>query len=268
MASTFEKETRVTPATDHPPTYDAVIDPSWRVWDGPNGGYLAAILHRAVRAALPEAGPLRDLSVSLLEPADPGPATVTVEPLREGGSVTVARARLDQGGPALVELRATMGADRDGPAFVAPDPPTVVDWSRGWPLPDDAGVEPPTFTQHCEYRIAGGDPPLAGEVGGDMRVWMRMAEPTPTSEPLVVFLADAWMAAVYTVLDEPLPAPSLEIDLQLHELPEDRDAGEPLLGVFEAVHASDGYAFEDGQLWTADGDLVARARQTRRILTG
>lgn len=263
MASTFEKETQVMPLGED--TYEVVLDPSWQVMRGPNGGYVAATLVRALRHAFPEAGRLVDLDVTFLDPASPGPAQISTSGLRTGGSVDVARARLSQGGEPSVIARATLGRASEGPRFVAEAPPDVPSFEEGQPLPDQGDLEPPTFTQHCEYRIVGGDPPLAGQVGGDMRVWMRLAEPTAYDEPLVVFLADAWMAAIYSVLDEPLPAPSLDFSLQVFQVPETLDASDPLLGVFRAEAASDGFAFEDGTLWTPDGELVARARQTRRV---
>ncbi len=42
--------------------------------------------------------------------------------------------------------------------------------------------------------------------------------------------------------------------------------GEWALGVFRTNHAADGYASEDGELWSADGELLALSRQLRRIL--
>jgi acyl-CoA thioesterase len=39
-----------------------------------------------------------------------------------------------------------------------------------------------------------------------------------------------------------------------------------LLGAVRTTHAADGYAIEDGELWTPDGRLVLQSRQLRRIL--
>lgn len=267
MPSTFEKETHIEPAGD-PGSYQVVLDPSWWVWDGPNGGYVAAAMHRALETELPAAGPLRDLSVSFLEAADAGPATIEVAPVREGGSVTVARVDLRQDERPIATMRATLGAVREGsPAFVVEAVPEVPPWAHAVDFAKARGnVEPPTFTQHCDYRLAGGATPFSGEVGGTFQVWMRMAEPTPMTPPLVTFLSDAWMAAIYTSLEAPLATPSLDLSLQVHGIPEDHGDDEPLLGVFRAEHAADGYAFEDGELWTPGGELVARARQTRAVL--
>jgi acyl-CoA thioesterase len=265
VPSTFETDTAPRPSEDGE-ALELVLDPGWWAGAGPNGGYLAAGLLRAIRQRRPEAGPLRDVDAAFLEPADAGVARVHVETLREGGSVTVARARLSQDGTLAATLRATFGAAREGPGFVAEDPPTgrvpEGDWGRQRP----PGVEAPTFTQHCRLMPAGGALPLAGEPGEGMRAWLAMADPTPMSEALVVFLADAWMPALYAVLDEPAAVPSLDLAVQVDHVPDDHGDQEPLLGSFRAEQAREGYVAEDGTLWTPDGDLVARARQTRRVL--
>lgn len=46
MTSRFERDTAVSAAGGG--SYDATIDPSWWILRGPNGGYLAAIVARAV----------------------------------------------------------------------------------------------------------------------------------------------------------------------------------------------------------------------------
>lgn len=265
MASRFEHDTALA-SLEPPGTFQATIDSSWWVPGGPNGGYLAAMLVRALRERLEDAGPLRSIHVAFVDRADPGPARVETTVQREGRSVTMAGVELAQGGPPLTVAQATFGRRRTGGRFVASDPPEVSSFDEGEELSQTDGLEPPTFTQHCEFRVVGGDPPLTGRPGGDMQVWMRLAEPAPYDEPLTVFLADAWMPAVYTALDEPVPAPSLDLTVQVNAIPGDLGAQDPLLGVFRAETAHEGYAFEDGELWTPEGELVARARQTRRLL--
>lgn len=266
MPSTFEKDTRVTPSGADPAMYEMILDPSWWVGQGPSGGYVAAGMLRALQDRFEHAAPLRDLSVSFLEPAKAGPARIETQLIRKGGSVTIARATMRQDRTPLATMRATTGAAREGPSFVAQAAPDVAGWETARPFDPPKALKPPTFVQHCEFRIAGGAAPLGGDVGDEMCAWMRMAEPTPMDEPLLAFLADAWMPALFAVVDEPVLAPSLDMSLQVQALPEAHGDDEPLLGVFSAETARDGYAFEDGTLWTREGELVARARQTRRVL--
>ncbi len=81
-----------------PGRYEVDLDEQWSIAGKLNGGYLLAI---AARAALAEAGAGHEhpLAVTAAFPAaaPPGPALVTVEPLRLGRGVSVLRARLGAG---------------------------------------------------------------------------------------------------------------------------------------------------------------------------
>jgi acyl-CoA thioesterase len=58
--------------------------------------------------------------------------------------------------------------------------------------------------------------------------------------------------------------PSAEITIHYHSL--DAVAHSPwLLGHYRTLYAHDGYAIEDGHLWTPQGQAVLTMRQLRRI---
>src|SRR6267143_2523010 len=82
----FEEATAVTGAG--PGRYRAVVDDSWRVLRGPNGGYLAAVVLRALtqEVADPRRSP-RSLTLHYLAPPEPGPVEVTVVVERAGRSL-------------------------------------------------------------------------------------------------------------------------------------------------------------------------------------
>ena len=79
---------------------------------GPNGGYLAAVLLRAMTTRIgdlgaePERSP-RSLTVHYARAPEEGPATITTELVRVGRSLVTCTARLEQfGRPALVAIAA------------------------------------------------------------------------------------------------------------------------------------------------------------------
>src|SRR5689334_780539 len=84
----------------------ADLDPQWAVGDKLHGGYLMAILGRAVavEASHPH---LVAMSATFLRPPAPGPADVEVEVLREGRSAAQYRARLVQDGRPCAEALVT-----------------------------------------------------------------------------------------------------------------------------------------------------------------
>ena len=109
----FAEATKVA-RRDDSSTYDARIDEQWTVMGRPNGGYLLAVLGRAAALGLDDVGhhhPLASSAHFLTAPAV-GPATVTVERLRVGRTVSQVRARLYQDGVHCMEALLTMGAAR------------------------------------------------------------------------------------------------------------------------------------------------------------
>ena len=72
-------------------------------------------------------------------------------------------------------------------------------------------------------------------------------------------LADAWYPAPWPRLSELAPAPTIDLTVHLRSpLPA---PGPLLLGRFRSRYVRDGFFEEDGELWSADGTLVAQSRQ-------
>jgi hypothetical protein len=86
------------------------------------------------------------------------------------------------------------------------------------------------------------------------------AEPHPYSPALAAVLLDALFPSLYAVQSEPVPVPTAEITA--HVAP----TGSPGVGAQRAVWAAPGLCLDDAELWTAEADSWAQARQLRRIL--
>ena len=104
---------RLSEATRIEPTgeghYSAELDPEWTVGGRPHGGYLLALLGRAVLAATPDHP--HPLSASAVYASSPevGPAAVSVEVVRQGKFASQVRARLTQAGKILIESHFVTG---------------------------------------------------------------------------------------------------------------------------------------------------------------
>src|SRR5215472_18444487 len=73
------------------------IDPEWFVFTGPNGGYLAAMILRALTAAVHDENRApRALTVHYLAVAEPGAAAIEVSIERAGKTMTTLSARVGQ----------------------------------------------------------------------------------------------------------------------------------------------------------------------------
>jgi len=251
---TFATDTAVTRAADGALT--CTLDDEWWVFNGPNGGYLAAIAVHALEAGL-EAGdrPLRSLTMHYMRVPVAGPATIEVLPEREGRSVTFARLRMVQDGTPFATAVAVLARGRETMTLDAARAPDV-------PPPDeiaviDPGQAPPTFARHFDYRFAS-EPPVADEAvtGG----WLRLSdEEQPLDAAFVVALTDSWIPALFTKVTEPKFVPTLDLTVHVRgALP--LPAGW-VLARYTTRTVADGLLEEDAELFSADGALLAQSRQ-------
>jgi acyl-CoA thioesterase len=258
-ATAFERATAVAPVGDG--AWRATCDDAWSAGRGPNGGYLAAIVLRAMLAELDDpAREARSVTCHYLRPPAVGEVRVEVAVERAGRSVSTLGARLSQAGELCVIAVAAFARDGDGAldygdaAPAAPDPDSVR------PSPPVPGVP---MTGQFESRPTLGAPPFSGAGEALSGGWLRFAEPQAIDAPALAMYADAWMPSPFPRLTRYAWAPT--IDLTVHfRAPAATAAvapGEPVLAVFSSASSAGGFFDEDGDLWSRDGVLLARSRQ-------
>lgn len=251
--------------------YSAVIDGSWWIVAGPNGGYIAAILLRAIAAEVadPSRRP-RSMTLQYLHPPAVGPAEVEVAVERAGRSVTNVSARLTQNGRTLVVVLASLGVDREAPASFDEDP--------GLPVMPDGSAVPPAaqvpatevdpsrdipMRQHYDLRWVIGRRPFSDERldGATARSggWIRPAEDEPIDEVVLAAMADAWMPPIFSRITEPIAVPTIDLTIHFRGLPADPLAH--CFAVFDSPLARDGYLVEHGRIYSAEGALLVESRQ-------
>ena len=246
--------------------YTATIDPGWWIQRGPNGGYLAAIVLRAVLA---EAGAgdrrPRTMTLHYLRPPVEGPCEVHVVVERAGRGLSTVSARLRQGARDCILALVALGVDRPGPGLHDHAPPDVPVPDATPPMSDraDAGPDIP-FRHRFELRPAiGAGPFLAGDqalTGG----WIRTSDHDPVDDVLLAALTDAWPPAVFSKLELPVGVPTVELTIHFRNVPS-REPGWCLVR-FRTLEASEGYLEESGEVWSEDGRLLAESRQLAVLL--
>ena len=253
----FERDTAVTPAGDG--AFDCEIHPAWWVIAGPNGGYVAAMVVRALEATVAEGRPLRSLTVHYMRAPKAGPALIRTEVVREGRSVSFLRATLDQGDRGCATAMAVFASGRDGLAFNTSRPPDV-------PRPEDVPVQgesrlqAPPFAQNFDFRPAIGGRPFEAADDAVTGGWLWPKQgPKELDTALAVALCDSWFPALFTAVEAPLAVPTLDLTVHLRA-PLPRPA-EWVLGNFVTRRARDGFLEEDGELFSRDGELLAQSRQ-------
>src|SRR5690606_3800656 len=92
-ASEFDRDTALTRRA--PGVYDIDLSAGWTILNAVNGGYLLAVLGRALADALPHPDPFT-VSAHYLTASRPGPAVVRTETARTGRTLSTGQASLFQ----------------------------------------------------------------------------------------------------------------------------------------------------------------------------
>jgi acyl-CoA thioesterase len=263
----FDTDTAVEPLGSG--RYRARIDEGWWAGAGPNGGYVGAILLRALELEVGDpARACRSFTVHYLSRPDAGPAEVEVTVERSGRSMTSVSARLTQGGRALAIAVAALSTPRPGPEFCdvvmpeGPDPEHADDGPFSGYIPRAAV---PSLGARYEYRRTMGPAPFSGGDEALTGGWIRLAEPRPVDASVLVAYVDAWMPAMFGRFGGPWGMTTVDLTVHVRSLPPEGYDDWCLLR-FRSVVSADGFCEEDGEVWTRDGQLLAQSRQLAALI--
>jgi acyl-CoA thioesterase len=274
MTTRFDRDTEVRALGGG--AFEGRIDGGWWIVRGPNGGYLAAILLRALAAAVgdPERAP-RSLTVHFLRPPAEGPVRIETRLERVGRTLTTATARMLQEGRLQALAVAAFAKPRQAPELhhaVMPEvepPERLALLPRVAPPPSQGADDPPPLSMRERYeeRWALGAPP--GSPGSGRALaggWIRLREPRALDAPLLAALSDAWPPAVFSTAELGTIAGGVPtIDLTVHfRAPLPPPGAGPhdwALVAFQTREAREGFIEEDGEIWSRDGVLLAQSRQ-------
>jgi acyl-CoA thioesterase len=254
----FDAQTGLTPLGEG--RFAGEVSPDWSIGRGPNGGYLAAMILRALQRAAGEGVDPRSLTLHYLAPPQVGPCEVAVSVERAGRTMSMLSARLTQGERLCVIGLAVFSRPRTGLEILEARMPDA-------PSPEDAplvldGAGPP-FWNNYDVRMAYGARPFSGSESMRSGGWLRLREPRRADTLFLAALTDAWFPQIFTRLTAPVPAPT--IDLTIHfraHLPlVDTQPGDWYLLAVSTHLATEGYFEEDTEVWSRDGRLLAQSRQ-------
>jgi acyl-CoA thioesterase len=250
--------------------YAAEVSPDWRAGRGPHGGYLAAMILRALMATVTD--PLRaprSLTVHYARAPEPGPVSIRTVVEREGRSLSTLSARMERDGTLIALALAAFSVPWSGPEIAelkAPDvdPPD--------PVRESGLLHPaaPQFTRHLVLQprvnarpFTGSDRPM------EFSAWVGLAQPRALDALSLAFFSDALLPAVFMRLTEPSVVPT--VDLTVHfraSLPRssDPDPEELCLARMSTRVIHEGFFEEDGVIWAPDGTVLAQSRQLGIVL--
>jgi acyl-CoA thioesterase len=234
------------------------IDTAWFAPNGPNGGYLAAIVLRAVIAGAGEAARApRSLTLHYLRPPQPGTADLTARVEKTGRTATFLSARMEQDGRTCVLAQAMLADDFLATVDYRRLPPNVAPPEEIEPAPDADPI--PEVARRFERRPAVGARPFSGAELALTGGWIAFRPPRPIDPIAIAMLADAWIPAPFVKLTHIVGAPTVDLTIHFRN-PAPMDNG-PILGIYESQTSAHGYFEEDATLWSRDGTLLAQSRQ-------
>jgi acyl-CoA thioesterase len=264
------------PAVGEQALFAAEVSPDWRAGRGPHGGYLAAMLLRALvqTVAQPQRSP-RSLTIHYARAPEPGMVSIATRIEREGRSLSTLSARMEQDGALTALVLAAFSVPWVGPEI------------SDEPMPQVAAPKPvrrpgsllergaPPFASNIVYQHRIGGTPFAdGEQPMEVGGWLGLAQPRPLDALALAFFADALVPAPFMRTAAPLAAPT--VDLTVHfrvalpgwqiaegcePSPDELCLARTRTGV---IH--DGLFEEDGVIWAADGTVLAQSRQLAILL--
>jgi acyl-CoA thioesterase len=258
--------------------FGAEVAPDWRAGRGPHGGYLAAMLLRAlIETVADDARAPRSLTIHYARAPEPGPIEIHTVIERQGRSLSTLSARMQQGGDLIAIAMAAFSLPWGGPEISDVRMPEVEppDASReGVKLIERGG---PEFARHIVLQPRmDGSLFAPGEQQMQIRAWIGLAEPRPIDALSLAFFSDALIPAPYMRMSEPAAVPTVDLTVHFRErLPtaaEDtsaslqRDPRELCLAQTTTELIHDGFFVEDGLIWAADGTLLAHSRQLAIVI--
>ncbi|MET8450081.1 thioesterase family protein [Streptomyces sp. NPDC005209] len=270
--SEFDRDTAVT--RREPGVYDIDLSAGWTIFGAVNGGYLLAVLGRALADALPHPDPFT-ISAHYLTASRPGPAVIRTETVRTGRTLSTGQASLfqrDEAGHEVERIR------------------VLASYGDLGTLPDDVRTtaRPPAFPplEHCIGPEDGPSPvddtsPIAERLmlkldpstlgwalgapsgKGEMRSWFGLADGRD-ADPLAMLLAvDALPPTAFEIGISGW-VPTVELTVHVRHRP----APGPLRVSITTRNLAGGFLEEDAEVWDSADRLVAQSRQLARVKRG
>jgi hypothetical protein len=286
-ASPFEQAVQVTAFGSG--RYRGAVDPGWSGPVAPNGGLLSAIMVRAAEAELgPGAPPPRTIDAHFLDPPAPGPAEIAVEVLRRGKRVAACDVRLHSDSRLVCQATILCSASRgeDLPVPLRRTAPEVPPAAAVPPIDADAVPGAPAMLGRMELRPCFGPPMFSGGgkamAGGEAATgvgeeatgvpeavsdgeavsggWAAFRDDRrPLDAARLCALCDLWWPPLYGRLNTPAALPTLQLTVYLRDT--SAQVAPPVLARFATATVDEGHIEERGELWSADGRLLAESTQ-------
>ncbi len=236
----------------------AAVPPGWDIAGNTNGGVLLAIAARAMTATAGRPDPVT-VTAHFLAPGRPGPVEVAAAVVKSGRRFSTATAVLSDGARPLLSALGTFGElDDAGAVLVDGGPPDLPPPEACVPVVA-TDTFPPPFMGQVELRLHPEDAFMAGEGSGRplVRGWFRLLDGEPVDTVGLLLASDAFPPTIFNARLPVAWTPTLELTVHVRARP----APGWLACRYATRFVTGGFLEEDGEIWDADGRLVAQSRQ-------
>jgi acyl-CoA thioesterase len=262
--SLFERT--VTAHPTGPGRYTAQVEAAWTGPAAPNGGVLAATMLRAAQAELGSAAPPpRSVAVQYLEAPAAREVALAVQVLRQGKRVAVCDVRMRQSERLVAQATIVFSASRPDPVPVRrsgpapPGPETISELDAG-----DIPFAPRVFEQLRIWPTEGASL-FSGAEHARTGGWMALRDDDAALDAArLTAMCDLWWPAIFPLLRAPAGVPTIQLTVYLRAV--EPPVRGPVYGCFETRHVAEGHLEESGELWSADGVLLAESRQLALLI--
>ncbi|KUL61501.1 MULTISPECIES: thioesterase family protein [unclassified Streptomyces] len=272
--SEFDRDTAV--IRREPGVYDIDLSAGWTIISAVNGGYLLAVIGRALADALPHADPFT-ISAHYLTASSPGPAVIRTDVVRAGRTLSTGQASLfqyDDEGREIERIRVLasygdLGALPDDVRTTA-EPPAIPPLDQCFGAQDAPGDRPvPGSSAIADRLFLKLDPATLGwALGqpsgkGEMRAWFGLADGRD-ADPLSLLLAVDALPPTAFEMGLTGWVPTVELTVHVRHRP----APGPLRVAITTRNLAGGFLEEDAEVWDSEDRLVAQSRQLARVRLG
>lgn len=241
-----------------PSVYSGAISENWLINKNPNGGYLMAILARAM-CDKSEKTSTPIITANYISRCRPGDVTVRVEEISVSKQFSRYEARLFQEGAEKIRAFGTFADENIDCAINRNESsaPQLAERKACIGMPPIPGF---TVFDNIELLL---DPPCAGWLQGKLidisenRGWFRFRETRPHDLLSVLQIADSMPPAAFVSQGVTAWVPTIELSVSIRSIPET----EWLRCKLRTRHITCGLLEADCEVWDETGSLAAISRQ-------
>ena len=270
----FDRATEIRRATlvaaDGSMNYSTTVHPGWDIMGNANGGYLLALVGRALADATGRPDCVT-ITAHYLAPCPAGEARIAVQLVRAGRRFATATASLflttQSGEKEIVRVLATLGdlaTDPGGPSHM--DERTTFPPAGLLPFSECVGIAQ-SATNNFAYihgrlgtRVQPGDVHFRDGVKSGqalIRGWFAFNDDRPIDTRALLLASDAFPPSVFNLELPTAWVPTVELTVHTRAIP----APGPVACIFSTRFVQNGLLEEDGEMWDSNGVLVAQSRQ-------